>query len=126
MNAYFHITVVDKHHRTTKNRSKEHRRTPVEESHRVFVPVINPDRSQRKGTVHILLADGGSCVFISPCSNPPIRQQIPQVVMGGTFLKWHCRAETIVILLFACAVRVGILLFDVWLEGDGENKSLPG
>lgn len=72
--------------------------------------------------MHILSAGGGSCV--SPCSNPTIRQQIPQVVMGGTFSKWHCRAERIVILLFACMARAGILLFDVWLEENGENKNL--
>lgn len=29
--------------------------TPVEESRCVFVPVIYPDRSQRKATLHILL-----------------------------------------------------------------------
>lgn len=109
----------------SKNRTK-HRRAPVEESHCVFMPVINPDRSQRKGTVHILSAGGGSCVFVSVRSNPPIRQQILQVVIGGTFSKWHCRAEKIVILLFDCTARACILLFDVWLEGNGENKNLAG
>lgn len=75
---------------------------------------------------YFISRQGGCCVFLSPCSNPPIRQQIPQVVMGGTFSKWHCRVEGIVILLFACTVRAGILLFDVWLGGNGENKSLVG
>lgn len=74
----------------------------------------------------IFYCGGGGCVFLSPRANPPIRQQIPQVVMGGTFSKWHCRAVRIVILLVASTARAGILLFDVGLEGNGENKSLAG
>lgn len=40
-----------------------------------------------------------TCIFCRPAvvaANPPICQKIPQVVMGGTLSKWHCRVERIV------------------------------